>query len=174
MSASIARFVRRIGALVVMALGVMALGLMPAEAGAISPERFLGTWHEVARIEPLFERGLVRVSATYGRLPDGRVSVYNRGFDPVSRQWRSIQGTARFIGDPREGRLAVTFFPPFSAGLNIVAVAPDYSWAVLTGDGRLFAWLLARSANPSRAVRQRLLAAAAKAGVAVDRLTFPQ
>ncbi|NJL07183.1 MAG: lipocalin [Bacteroidales bacterium] len=169
MSAIVHRCARFIGALV-----VAALGLMPATAGAFSPERFLGTWHEVARIEPLFERGLIRVQATYGKLPDGRISVFNRGFDPASGQWRSIQGTARFIGDPREGRLSVTFFPPFSAGLNIVAVAPDYSWAVLAGEGRMFAWLLARTPNPSRHVRQRLMSEAKRAGIAIDRFTFPQ
>lgn len=158
----------------ILAIGLLlSAGAPQADAGSISPKRFLGTWHEIARIEPLFlERGLTQVAATYRLMPDGRISVHNRGYDAAAREWRSISGTASFVGNPRNGQLSVTFFPPFSAGLNIVAVAPDYSWAVLTGDGQMFAWLLARSPHPSKATRQRLIAAAIKAGLDPSRFTF--
>jgi apolipoprotein D and lipocalin family protein len=136
------------------------------------PARFLGTWHEIARIDHVFEAGLTQVTARYGKLPDGQVSVENRGWDASLGQWRSIAGTARFIGDPQDGQLRVTLGTPWAAGLKVAAFAPDYSWAVLTGDFGAFAWLLARSPNPSKTARARMIGAAAAAGIAPERFTF--
>ena len=136
------------------------------------PARFLGTWHEIARIDHVFEAGLTQVTARYGKRPDGLVSVENCGWHAATGSWRSISGVARFVGDPREGQLSVTLNTPWAAGLKVAAFAPDYSWVVLTGDFGAFAWLLARSPNPSRAARARMVAAAAAAGIAPERFTF--
>ena len=43
-------------------------------------DRYLGRWHEIARLDHSFERGLVDVTAEYRRRPDGRVDVVNRGY----------------------------------------------------------------------------------------------
>ncbi len=40
-----------------------------------SLDRFLGTWHEVARIDNSFEKNLGQVSATYTLAGDGSVTV---------------------------------------------------------------------------------------------------
>jgi lipocalin len=34
-------------------------------------ERYLGTWHEIARLDHSFERGLTNVTATYAKTDDG-------------------------------------------------------------------------------------------------------
>lgn len=136
------------------------------------PARFLGTWHEIARIDHLFEAGLTNVTARYGKLPDGQVSVENRGWHAATGTWRSISGVARFVGDPQDGQLSVRLNTPWAAGLKVAAFATDYSWVVLTGDFGAFAWLLARSPNPPKAMRAKLVAAAASVGVAPERLTF--
>ena len=44
-------------------------------------ERYLGEWHEIARLENWFERGLSRVLARYDRREDGSISVVNSGYD---------------------------------------------------------------------------------------------
>ena len=38
-------------------------------------ERYLGEWHEIARLENWFERGLSRVLARYDLREDGSISV---------------------------------------------------------------------------------------------------
>jgi lipocalin len=68
--------------------------------------------------------------------------------------------------------LRVTLGTPWAAGLKVAAFAPDYSWAVLTGDLGAFAWLLSRAPNPSRTARARMIAAAAAAGIPPERFTF--
>src|SRR3569832_801457 len=65
-------------------------GLHPV--GGFELERYLGRWYEIARLNHSFERGLTNVSAEYRLLPDGRVEVVNRGFDPAKKAWRAAKG----------------------------------------------------------------------------------
>jgi apolipoprotein D and lipocalin family protein len=58
--------------------------------------RYLGKWYEVARLENRFERGLERVTATYGQRKDGGISVVNRGYDPRKQKWSESEGKAYF------------------------------------------------------------------------------
>lgn len=44
-------------------------------------ERYLGEWHEIARLENWFESGLRKVYARYDHGEDGTVSVTNGGYD---------------------------------------------------------------------------------------------
>ena len=86
------------------------LGVMPIED--FEARRYEGQWFEIMRLDHGFERGLSEVTAAYSLLPDGRVRVINRGYDTKRCRWREIEGQASFLGDPRTGSLAVTFFPP--------------------------------------------------------------
>jgi len=56
--------------------------------------RYLGTWHEIARLDHAFERGLTQVTATYRLRDDGGIDVLNRGYDPEYR-WALISGPSR-------------------------------------------------------------------------------
>ncbi|MEE4249973.1 MAG: lipocalin family protein, partial [Alcanivoracaceae bacterium] len=42
--------------------------------------RYLGTWHEIARLDHSFERGMSQVTADYTLNEDGSVKVTNRGY----------------------------------------------------------------------------------------------
>lgn len=109
-------------------------------------ERYLGLWYEVARFPNRFERGCVGVTAEYGRLPDGRISVRNicreeRLDGPV----RSIEGTARVEGP---GRLSVNFVAwlPFARGPYwVLHVDPDYGMAVVGAPSGRTGWVLSRT-----------------------------
>lgn len=46
-----------------------------------NPTPYLGTWYEIERYNYIFEDFLKCVSATYDRLNDTAVSVYNKGFN---------------------------------------------------------------------------------------------
>ena len=59
-------------------------------------ERYLGVWHEVARLDHSFERGLVNVTAEYSPRPDGGLKVVNRGFSPAKGKWKQAEGRAYF------------------------------------------------------------------------------
>ena len=136
-------------------------------------ERYLGTWHEIARLDHRFERGLTKVTATYSRRDDGGVRVINRGYDEAADEWKQAEGRAYFRGDPTIGSLKVSFFGPFYGGYHIFALDhPDYEWALVSGQRRDYLWILARSPHLDRAITAKLVDKARAAGFAVDELIW--
>lgn len=146
-------------------------GVRPVEGFDVS--RYLGTWHEIARLDHRFERGLVAVTATYERRDDGTLKVVNRGFDPAKCAWREAEGRAKFTGPADVGQLKVSFFGPFYGGYTIFALDHrEYRWAAVSGPNRDYLWFLARDAAISDELRGRLVAEARALGFATDRLIW--
>lgn len=137
-------------------------------------ERYLGTWHEIARLDHRFERGLIDVSATYTRRDDGGIHVLNRGYDPVNGVWKEALGKAYFIAGPDQASLKVSFFGPIYGGYHVFALDTDYRWALVSGPSRKYFWILAREPNLPEAVLQSLLAKARQAGFNTDALIYPE
>ncbi|HHT00403.1 MAG TPA: hypothetical protein ENK73_06050, partial [Thiomicrospira sp.] len=50
------------------------------------PNRYLGTWYEIARLDHSFERGLEDVSAVYSKRSDGGIRVINSGIDRKTKE----------------------------------------------------------------------------------------
>lgn len=135
-------------------------------------DRYVGHWHEVARIEHPKERGLTQASATYSRNADGTVKVVNRGYDPVRQQWEEAEGTARFVDEPTRAALEVSFFGPFFGGYNVVALDENYQWALVVGSSRDYVWILSRTPTLPWHVREHLLERAQAIGVDTRRLLW--
>lgn len=133
-------------------------------------DRYAGHWLELARIDHRFERGLVQTSAEYSRNPDGSVRVVNRGFDPKKNAWREAVGKARFLGDAHTAALKVSFFGPFWGGYHVVALDPNYQWAMVVGSDLDYFWILSRAPALPPGVRNRLLAKARALGVDIDKV----
>ena len=136
-------------------------------------ERYLGTWHEIARLDHSFERGLTNVTATYAKTDDGGVGVLNRGFDPLKGQWKEAQGRAYFLQGPDIASLKVSFFGPFYGGYHVFALDPDYRWAMVAGPSREYLWILAREPQLPPDVLADLLETAAQAGFDTGSLIYP-
>ena len=114
-----------------------------ASKALFEPERYLGTWHEIARFPVPFEAGCVGVTAEYGLREDGRLSVRNtcRRADGSVRS--VIEGTAEVVGP---GRLKVRFpsVPFVAADYWVLWVDEGYRTAVVgTPNGRA-GWVLNR------------------------------
>lgn len=134
--------------------------------------RYVGHWHEVARIDHSFERGLTRASATYSRNPDGTLKVVNRGYDPVRKEWKEAEGTASFIGEPTRAALKVSFFGPFYGGYNVVALDENYQWAMVVGSSTDYVWILSRTPSLPSDVREHLLERARTMGIDTRRILW--
>ena len=108
-------------------------------------ERYLGTWYEIARIENSFEKNFTSVTATYALDQDGSVDVLNRGYDAEEGRWKESRGKAKFVDDPSEGALKVSFFGPFYSSYNIIGLdRKGYEWAVVCGYKKSLFWILGR------------------------------
>lgn len=131
-------------------------------------DKYLGEWHEIARLDHSFERGLTQVSALYSMREDGGVKVVNRGFDTEKQTWKEAIGKAYFVDSEEVGRLKVSFFGPFYGGYNIAKLDEDYTMALVVGPDLTYAWLLSRHPQPSQTQCEAYLAEADRIGIKRD------
>ena len=138
-------------------------------------ERYLGTWHEIARLDHSFERGLSDVTAEYSLRDDGGVRVINSGFNVASGQRESAEGKAYFVDSPNVGRLKVSFFGPFFGAYNIIALdKAQYSYVMIAGNTTDYLWILARSPKLDPVILQTLVQQAQALGFPTQDLIYLQ
>ena len=139
-----------------------------------NPGRYLGTWHEIARLPQSFEEGMTRASATYSWTGGGRIRVTNRGYNPATNRWKTAEGTAEIKGESTRGELLVCFFWPFRSSYRIIVLDPDYRYAAVCGDTLDSLWLLSRRTPLDPAVRAELVEQVAELGFPVENLIFTE
>ncbi|MNT77033.1 Outer membrane lipoprotein Blc precursor [compost metagenome] len=98
--------------------------------------------------------------------------MVNRGYDPVRKEWKEAEGTARFVGEPDRAALKVSFFGPFYGGYNVVALDENYQWAMVIGSNRDYLWILSRTPTLPWHVRDHLMERAQAMGVDVSKIVF--
>lgn len=118
----------------------------PLPVASISQERYLGLWHEQARLPNSFENGCQRATAEYALRDDGLISVKNTCTEADGEQ-RVANGRARPTGEPGEGKLEVSFFGPFWANYWVLERAEDYSWSIVGEPEGRYLWVLTRAAT---------------------------
>ena len=134
-------------------------GLEPIKG--FEPDRYLGKWYEIARLDHSFERHLSNVSATYKREDNGNIRVINRGYDTRTGTWKQIEGHARFIENETVGSLKVSFFWPFYGAYHVIALdRQNYSYAMVAGPNRNYLWILARQKTLEESTYANLVARA--------------
>ena len=145
-------------------------GIRPVQG--FNLQRYLGEWHEVARLDHRFERGLTRVTATYSLNADGSVKVLNRGWNAAKGRWKEAEGRAVFVNSSQEGRLKVSFFGPFYGAYTIIALEPE-RYSMICGPDRSYFWILSREPRLDPATLQGLIAQAKAQGFATEQLIYP-
>ena len=134
--------------------------------------RYLGTWHEIARLDHSFERGLVDVTAEYSLRDDGAVRVITSGTDSETGEHKVAEGHAKFVGDEGTAHLKVSFFGPFYGSYIVFELDPNYRYAFVAGYNTDYLWLLARDTDISDDTRQLFTDRAQTLGFAVDDLVW--
>jgi apolipoprotein D and lipocalin family protein len=108
-------------------------------------ERYLGKWYEIARYPNRFQRGCVATTAAYSRRPDGDIGVLNEcRSERLDGPVRSVDGKA-WVAEAGSAKLKVRFFWPFAANYWIVALDPQYQWALVGEPSRKYLWILSRT-----------------------------
>lgn len=136
--------------------------------------KYMGQWYEIARIDQRFQKGLTKAQAHYTLNPDGTVKVVNRGFNAAKNEWKEVEGTAKFLGDPKTAALKVSFFGPFYGGYNVVALDPNYQTSLVIGEDTSYFWLLSRTPDLPKAQVQQLLQKAQSMGVDLNQVILAQ
>lgn len=133
-------------------------------------ERYLGEWHEIARLENWFERGLRKVTARYGRGEDGAVTVTNSGYDVRTGERREAHARAVVADAPNH--LKVYFVPLVYGRYEVAFLDEDYTRAVVSGGSLNYLWLLARSPQLEDAELQPMLHCAQELGYDTSKLIY--
>jgi len=124
--------------------------------------RYAGQWHEIAHLPVSFQKKCVGdITATYALRAEGRISVHNacRTADGARI---AAEGVARPVkGQP--GQLQVRFAPDWLAWLPLVwadywviALDPDYQWALVGDPDRKYLWILSRAPSMDSALFARI------------------
>ncbi|SRR5690554_4389446 len=144
-----------------------AIAVSPFDAG-----RYLGKWHEIARLDNRFERNLTHTTAEYSLNPDGSIRVVNRGYHPIKKEWKEAVGKAKFVESPEIAKLKVSFFGPFYAGYNVIALDEEYKYALVVGKSPKYLWILSRETSIPENIKEEYLKKAAALGVKTDELIW--
>ena len=136
--------------------------------------RYLGSWHEIARLDHSFERGMSQVTADYSLNEDGSVKVTNRGYLDDKGEWKEAIGKAKFVGDDSVCHLKVSFFGPFYGAYVIYELDQDYQYAFVTSYKQDYLWLLSRTARVDEELRQHFINRANELGFDTGQLIWVQ
>jgi apolipoprotein D and lipocalin family protein len=136
-------------------------------------QKYLGEWYEIARLDHSFERNLNSVTATYTLNSDSNtIAVCNRGYNSQKKKWSEAFGKAKFQGDKSEARLAVSFFGPFYAPYNVIALDNDYNYALIVSNNLNYLWILSRYKTIPNEIKSNFLQKARDIGFNVDKLIW--
>lgn len=144
-------------------------GIRPVDD--FSLDRYLGKWHEIARLDHSFERGLEQVTAEYSLRDDGGVRVINRGFSASENKWKQAEGKAYFMDGEDIAHLKVSFFGPFYGSYVVFELDKEaYQYAFVAGYNTSYLWLLSRTPSVDQALLDRFIKQAAELGFNTDAL----
>jgi apolipoprotein D and lipocalin family protein len=142
----------------------------PRTVERVDLSRYLGLWHEVARLPQRFQDSsslrCEEVTAEYAPLAEGRISVRNscvNALDPA-RPRRVATGQAYVVEGSNNARLRVSFFWPFYGDYWVFGLDPEYRWALVGSPSRRSLWLLSRTPTLPPAEMERALAIARAEG----------
>jgi apolipoprotein D and lipocalin family protein len=118
---------------------------------AVDLPRYLGTWHEIATIPQFFQRKCVRdTKAVYAAGEAAQIRVENVCTREDGGR-EKIEGRARVVDSAQTSKLEVTFLELFgeyrfwvAADYWVLALDPDYAWAVVGHPSLRYGWVLSR------------------------------
>ncbi len=133
-------------------------------------KEFTGVWHEIARFDTRYERNLIDVTAHYELCDNGMLKVINRGFNTKKREWQETEGKAKLT--PYPGQLKVSFFMNIYSDYNIMALDPNYQWALVGSKSPSFLWILAREKQIPQQTLDNIISLARDRGYQVEELNI--
>ena len=132
--------------------------------------RFMGTWYEIARLPNKTERRCVSDVAVLFALGESK-----RGFQ-IGTSCQLKDGTpdeydsTGKMDKAGDGRLKLGLLWPFTSHYWVLAVGPQYEWALVGSPNHKTLWILSRTPTLDAAVLTQLKANATAAGFKLEKL----
>lgn len=152
----------------------------PTTATAVDLSRYVGLWHEVARLPMWAQRNCVNSTAEYRLMDDGRIAVRNACTTKNGGRI-SIDGVATVVDREQRAKLNVVFdqwaaklvawFTTSEQGNYwILQLDPSYHWVVVGTPDREYLWIMSRTEIMEESVFQQLVDGARRQEFPVDKL----
>lgn len=126
----------------------------------------------MARLDFVFEKNLNNTTAEYSQNPDGSIKVVNKGYDTIQKKWKQSIGKAKFRKSNDIAALKVSFFGPFYAPYNVIALDKDYKYALVAGKNLKYMWILSREKTIPESVKNNYINIAKGLGYPVEKLVW--
>ncbi len=149
---------------------------IPKGAVAVSPfekERYMGLWYEIARMPSLIEKDLIKLTEDYALNDDGSMTVITRSYNEKKDKWNEVSGKIKMAGADSVGMLKVSYFGPAYVSYNVLAIDPDYRYALVSGSGLSYMWILSKEKSIPEDIKQQFLATAKQIGFDINKLEWP-
>jgi apolipoprotein D and lipocalin family protein len=161
------------------AAAILATPLPNTPVRQLDVPRYMGKWHEIARLPQKFQAQCVAdVTATYKLQSNGRIEVTNACRKADGRMSIAI-GEAKPTA-LAAGALKVRFAPKWLSWMGalwgdywILELDDDYRWVVVGSSNTDYLWILARTPKLPADVLEQLKQRAARRGYRVEKLIEP-
>jgi apolipoprotein D and lipocalin family protein len=134
--------------------------------------RYLGLWNEIARLPNSIEKGIKHLTEKYSLNDDGTIKVVTRGYNTAKNKWREATGKIKFNGPEKTGMLKVSYFGPLYAAYNVLDVDAGYKYALVSGSGLDYLWILSKETDVPFNVRVQFIEKAKAIGFDVSKLEW--
>jgi apolipoprotein D and lipocalin family protein len=142
--------------------------------------RYVGLWHEIARLPMWAQRNCVRSTAEYWSIESDKIGVRNRCITPKGEA-KGIEGVATVVDSEHRARLNVVFdqwaaklwafvSPSTRGNYWILWVDSDYHLAIVGTPDRDYLWILARTPTLDESSYQNAVTFSHRLGFPTDKL----
>ena len=148
---------------------------IPDGAAAVQPfdiNRYLGKWYEIARLPSRIEKSITNLTENYSRLDDETFKVVTKGYNTKKGEWVEMVGKIKFGAQKGVGMLKVSYLGPFYVAYNVLDIDPHYKYALVSGSGVDYLWILSRETTVPEDVKHQFLLKAMQMGFAVEQLEW--
>lgn len=133
--------------------------------------RYMGTWYEIAAMPNPYQKGCTGTQATYSLLPGNTVQVRNSCHkDRLDGPLSEVVGNAWQPESAKPAALRVQIMWPFTGDYWVLALDPNYRWAVVGQPKRKYLWILSRTAQLDAQIYDQLVARLPEWGYDPNRL----
>lgn len=136
--------------------------------------RYLGKWHEIARLPNTFQSDCYCASAEYQIIDESTLSVRNEcREDSLNGEIDFVEGKAFVVEGSNNSKLLVQFFWPFKGDYWIIDLdGTNYEYAVVGTPSRKYLWILARDRNFNKDLLARILERIESKGFDTSKLIY--
>ena len=120
--------------------------------GVVDLKRYVGLWHEVAKIPNRFQKDCAHgATAEYKLREDGLIAVVNRCVKKDGSH-DGVEGVAKIVDKTTNAKLKVSFvsflgWRPFWGDYWVIGLDENYQWAIVGTSDRKYGWVLARTST---------------------------